>query len=518
MPRTALIIGAGPAGLTAAHELLARTDVRPIVLEQSDQVGGISRTVRHGGNRIDIGGHRFFSKSDRVMDWWFDRLPLQALPPGTVQLAYQRQGRGLDVAGVGPDPHQEDAVMLLRSRRSRIFHGGQFFSYPLSLELDTFRALGLARTARIGASYGAARLRPRPENNLEDFLINRFGGELYRTFFRDYTAKVWGRPCEGISAEWGAQRIKGLSLRAALADGIGRRLGRRDADTETSLIEQFCYPKFGPGQMWETVADEVQAGGGEVRLGWRVVGLLRDGARVTGVEAIAPDGTRHALTADLVYSTMPVQGLVRGLAAHGSVPDDVRDVAAGLEYRDFITVGLLLDRLAVSEPDGGRILDNWIYIQEPDVHVGRMQIFNNWSPWMVADAATTWVGLEYFANEGDALWTRSDADLAALGERELVQLGLADEGAVRDGVVIRMKRAYPGYFGAYERFGVVRKWLDSLDGLVPLGRNGLHRYNNQDHSMLTAMVAVDNLLEGRRDRSNLWAVNTEDDYHEGGSS
>jgi protoporphyrinogen oxidase len=514
MPRTALIIGAGPAGLTAACELLARTDIRPIVLEQDDVVGGISQTRVRNGNRIDLGGHRFFSRSDRVMDWWLDRLPMQRLPPGEVRLGYQRQVRGLRVDGVGPDPAETDRVMLLRPRRSRIFHGGRFFAYPLSLDLQTLRALGLPRSARIGASYARARLRPRPERTLEDFLVNRFGGELYRTFFRDYTAKVWGRACDQISAEWGAQRIKGLSLRAALADGVRRRLGRQGGPTETSLIEQFLYPKLGPGQMWEAAADEVVRGGGEVRLGWRVEGAELDGRRISALRVRAPDGTQQRLAADLVFSTMPLRGLVKGLAASGAVPDLARDVAAGLEYRDFITVGVLLDGMRVQEPGGGRIRDNWIYIQERGVQVGRMQVFNNWSPWMVADPTKTWVGLEYFADEGDALWAKSDAALAGLAVDELAQLGLADRDAVRDTVTLRMKRAYPGYFGTHDRLPALRGWLDTIENLVPIGRNGQHRYNNQDHSMLTAMVAVDGLAAGDLDRDALWSVNTEAAHHE----
>ncbi len=414
--------------------------------------------------------------------------------------------------GDGPDPAETDRVMLLRPRKSRIFHAGRFFSYPLALDTDTLHALGLLRSARIGASYLRARATPVPEHTLEDFLVNRFCRELYRTFFESYTAKVWGRPCAEISAEWGAQRIKGLSLRAAVGDAVNRRLGRAPAETETSLIEQFLYPKLGPGQMWEQAAREVEAAGGEVRLGWRVVGFQVEGRRVTGVDALAPDGARVRIPCQRVVSTMPVQGLLRGLGADGPV----RDVAEGLEYRDFITVGVRLDDLAVRDPGGGALTDNWIYIQEPDVHVGRLQLFHNWSPWMVAEPGTTWVGLEFFASEGDALWRRSDADLVQLAERELVHLGLARPHAVRDAVVVRMPKAYPGYFGSYDRFDVIRDYLDTWENLVPIGRNGMHRYNNQDHSMLTAMVAADQVVEGRRDPAELWAVNAEDSYHEGG--
>jgi len=527
MTRTALIVGAGPAGLAAAHELLERTDVVPVVLEASEHMGGIARTVCYRGNRIDIGGHRFFSKSDRVMDWWLRFLPLQALPQtpaGSWQarIAYQNSSRSVGGDGAGPDPEREDRVMLLRPRRSRIYHRRQLFDYPIRLSPDTLRKLGLLRSARIGASYLRAAAFPiRPEENLEQFFVNRFGRELYLTFFKDYTEKVWGTPCSSISAAWGAQRVKGLSIAKALAhfartalSGVGgRRNDVAQKGTETSLIEQFLYPKLGPGQMWDEVAAAVRAKGGRVLTGWRAERFETAGERVTAVVARhAESGAVDRWEPDWVFSTMAIRDLVRSLDS--PPPEDLRAIAEGLLYRDFITVGLLLDGLTLRERDGSAIRDNWIYIQEPDVLVGRLQIFNNWSPWMVADPSKIWVGLEYFCNEGDELWSRSDAALIALGAEELARIGIADPAAVRDGTVLRMPKTYPAYFGTYDRFPELRGWLDRFDNLFLVGRNGMHRYNNQDHSILAAMTAVDNIVAGRLDKANLWEVNTEEEYHE----
>jgi protoporphyrinogen oxidase len=512
----AVIIGAGPAGLTAALEFLTRSDVRPLVLEQDGIVGGLARTVEHAGNRLDLGGHRFFSKSDRVMRWWLDVLPLQALQGERHALGYQRQTRDLEGDGKGPDPAREDRVMLVRTRRSRILHGRRLFDYPLALTPETIGKLGVGRTARIGASYLWRSVRPRrPEVTLEDFFVNRFGDELYRTFFQSYTEKVWGRPCREISAEWGAQRVKGLSVARAVVHQARRVLRRGDdlaqRATETSLIERFLYPKFGPGQMWETVAEEVRGRGGAVELGCRVVGLETEGPRVvTATVEDARTGARRRVRGDYFFSTMPVSELVAGLGDRA--PTDVREIAAGLVYRDFLTVGVLLRRLRL--PESGPALDNWIYVQEPDVQVGRLQIFNNWSPWMVRDPATTWVGLEYFCTAGDALWRQDDAALVAFAAGELERLGLAVPGDVLDGVVVRMPKAYPAYLDTYARFSTLRAWLDRFENLFLVGRNGMHRYNNQDHSMLTAMTAVDNIVAGVRDKANIWAVNTEAEYHE----
>ena len=522
--KTAIIIGAGPAGLTAALELLEKTDVLPIVLEQGQDVGGISRTVEYRGNRIDIGGHRFFSRSDRVMNWWRNILPLQRVDsddPG-LRITYQNASREV-AAGEGPDPETTLEVLLVRERDSRILFRGRFFDYPVSLSLATLRNLGLLETMRIGLSYIAGRLRPpREEHSLEDFFINRFGDRLYRTFFKDYTEKVWGLPCSEIEPDWGAQRVKGLSVSAAILHAVrrlftsDRSLGQKSS--ETSLIERFLYPKLGPGQMWQEVARRVAERGGRIEMGRTVTGLRAEGNHIVAVEVRdAESGATRSIEGDYFFSTMPVRDLVSGLDLE--VPAEVQRVASGLLYRDFVTVGLLVPELkmrGIARPGlpEGLVPDNWIYVQEPGVKVGRLQIFNNWSPWLVADPGKIWIGLEYFCDEGDQIWSMSDEDLKRFGARELDQIGVLDADRVEDGVVLRVPKTYPAYFGTYGEFDIVRSYLDGFVNLFPVGRNGMHRYNNQDHSMLTAMAAVENIRDGIEDKSNLWAVNTEEDYHE----
>ena len=520
----AIIIGAGPAGLTAALELIERTDYKPVVIEADDVVGGIARTVEHEGNRIDLGGHRFFSKSDRVMAWWQRMLPLQRAPDDEsgIEITYQNKRQWIDLPSDGPDPDVEDEVMLVRSRVSEILFMGQLFDYPLSLSLSTLRKLGWNATARILASYLKAHLFPhRPERSLEDFFINRFGWELYATFFKSYTEKVWGVACTDIPAEWGAQRVKGLSLWGVILHALSRmRNATRSIaqkETETSLIEQFLYPKFGPGQMWECVARKVTAAGGEIRFGTRAVSFHHRDGRIDSVSVRRPDGSTENLSSDLVFSSMPVCDLIAGFEP--SAPAPVCDVARDLVYRDFITVGLLLRRITAGGGGTGRDLSrilpsNWIYVQEPHVQVGRLQFFNNWSPYMVADPDTVWIGLEYFCNEGDELWIQDDAALSALAAAELNAIGIASPDDVLTSVVIRMPKTYPAYFGSYGEFDRIREYVDGFDNLFLIGRNGMHRYNNQDHSMLAAMVAVDNIASGSMAKENVWAVNTETEYHE----
>ncbi|MCP3960821.1 MAG: NAD(P)/FAD-dependent oxidoreductase [bacterium] len=521
--KTAVIIGAGPAGLTAAYELANKTDIDVLVLEKSQLMGGIACTVNYKGNRIDIGGHRFFSKSDRVMDWWLDILPLQATKDGEAEISYHRKSRTVGTSEQGPDPDEVDEVMLIRERTSRIYYLRQFFDYPISLSFDTLSKLGLMRTIRIGLSYVKATVFPiRNPKNLEEFFISRFGRELYLTFFKSYTEKVWGTRCTDISAEWGAQRIKGLSITKAVLHFIKQALPKKKSGdisqkgTETSLIEQFLYPKLGPGQMWEVVEKRLREKGAEVRTGFNVTGLVTDGKRVTAVTATSEDGEEHTISGDYFFSTMAVKDLVRGIDQE--VPAEVREISEGLIYRDFVTVGLLVNKLKIHDKgEGGEpqlVRDNWIYIQEPDVLVGRLQIFNNWSPYLVADPDKVWIGLEYFCNDTDELWSMADEDLVELAGKELDHIEIIDRADVLDGVVLRVPKTYPAYFGTYDRFDELRAYLDSFENLFLTGRNGMHRYNNQDHSMLTAMVAVENIIEGRTDKSNLWDVNTEDEYLE----
>jgi protoporphyrinogen oxidase len=518
--KTAIIIGAGPAGLTAAYELLTRTNIRPIIFEATDMAGGIARTFNHHGNRIDLGGHRFFSKSARVTKWWLSKFPLQKIDDAakeSVKVILGDAVRGTDSIDVetGIDHEHIDRVMLVRKRLSRILFHRRFFDYPVTLNFTTLRNLGFVRVIRIGCSYLWTKLFPiRHEKSLEDFFVNRFGRELYKTFFKNYTEKVWGVPCTAIKPDWGAQRVKGLSVSKVIGHALKtvllKSIGKHQKNVETSLVDYYLYPKYGPGQLWETIAEFVQQQGGVLQYQHTIIGLEDDGVTITGVKVKDESmGTAFTVHADYVFSTMPVRDLVMGMS--GAVPDDVRLSAEQLQYRDFITIGLLFPRLKTLN---GTLPDNWIYIQEGDVKVGRIQVFNNWSPYLVHNPDYTWLGLEYFCQEGDDLWTMKNEDLIRLGVQELKSMNLVDPTTLLDGVVLRMPKAYPAYFGGYERFDLIRNYVDKFENLFLIGRNGMHRYNNMDHSMLAAMTAVDNILAKIKTKDNLWKVNTETDYHE----
>ena len=505
--KTAVVIGAGPAGLSSAHELVEQggKEWKVVVLEASPHIGGISRTAVHNNCRIDIGGHRFFSKAREVNDIWAKLMPVQGKPSKDDRLL----NRPCNVEEGGPDPETADRVMLRRHRVSRIYYLRHFFDYPISIKPATFLAMGLVRTFKAGCSYLWSAFFKRKEKSLEDFYINRFGKVLYSMFFEDYTEKLWGVHPSKIDPSWGAQRVKGLSLWKALLNVFIPKGGKK----ETSLIEEFLYPKKGPGQLWEALADNLRTRGVDIRMNTPVVGLKTNADRVT--EVTLADGAN--IPCDAVFSSMPIKDLV---AAFCAPPPDVARIAAQLPYRDFITVGLLVDRLAIKNTTdfatvNDIVPDTWIYVQERDVRMGRIQIFNNWSPYMLDDVTKhVWVGLEYFCSEGDALWTMADAAFTEMAVKELRQIGvLASDMPVLDSVCLRVKKAYPAYFGSYAEFGTVRTWLDGFANLYCIGRNGQHRYNNMDHSMLCGLEAARALLNGT-DKSVVWNVNTEEDYHE----
>lgn len=520
MNKIAIIAGAGPAGLTAAYELLKRSGdhVRPIVYEQSEQIGGISQTVNHNGNRIDIGGHRFFSKNEDIMKWWRNITPMQGAPAIDDRLL----GKERALADGGPDPDTDDRVMLTRDRVSRIFYLRKFFDYPISLKWRTFANMGLGRTIKAGCGYIRASMHKRKEDSLENFYINRFGKPLYSMFFEDYTEKVWGIHPSRLGADWGSQRVKGLSLSGIIKEVISRPFRSDKSKVETSLIEEFIYPKYGPGQLWECVAADIDnlAGQKSVITGRQVTAVnIGPDRKVVSVDITDSDGNVTTSPCDYFISSMPLAELVPALRGI-DVPSDIMEVATTLPYRDFITVGLLLDRLQIVNETklrtyAGRVPDTWIYIQERDVKIGRLQIFNNWSPYMVKDYENTvWIGLEYFCSEGDDLWQMPDKEFIDMAIGELEHIGIINAAGVKDAVRIKVKKAYPAYYGSYYQLNKVREFLDSIPNLYCIGRNGQHRYNNMDHSMLTAMETVGNIINGTDSKENIWKVNTEGNYHE----
>ena len=510
-----IIIGAGPAGLTAAYELMSRSkDYEVTVFEESDTFGGISRTVNYKGNRMDMGGHRFFSKVPEVNEWWEKMLPSQgAMPYDDVILE-----RKSAVKEGGPDPEKTDRVMLKRHRLSRIFFNNRFFDYPISMKFETIKNMGFGTTIVAGCSYMKAAMFKKKENSLEDFYINRFGKKLYSMFFENYTQNLWGRHPSEISPEWGAQRVKGLSIKAILKDMFGKAFHKKNRKVETSLIEEFSYPKLGPGQLWEITASEFEKMGGKIIKNAKVTKIIKDkDNNLTGIVYVK-DGKEQNFNGDYVISSMPVKDLVEGM---NDVPEKYLDIAKGLPYRDYMTVGVLVPHLNLKNETktrtiGNIVPDDWVYVHDRNVKMGRFQIYNNWSPYLVEDIEhTVWIGLEYFCNEGDEMWSMTDDAFGRLGISEMVKMKLIDnENEVLDYHVERVKKAYPAYFDTYEHMDDLRDYLNTIPNLFCVGRNGQHRYNNIDHSMCTAFETVNNIVNGVTSKDNIWNINTEKEYHE----
>ena len=514
-----IVIGAGPAGLTAAYEILKdnkNKEYEVTILEESNDIGGISKTVRYNGNRMDIGGHRFFSKDERVMKFWEELMPIQ----GKNSFDDEILGREKPLVNGGPDPEKEDKVMLLRTRVSRIYYLKKFFDYPISLKLQTFTNMGLIRTIKAGFSYLKSIIIKKEENSLENFYINRFGKVLYGMFFEKYTEKLWGRHPSEISADWGAQRVKGLSIKAVIKDAFSKIFGKKDKkEVETSLIEQFWYPKYGPGQLWETVAEVIEEKGGIIKKGYCVKNIYTKNNEIKSVECEV-NGKIELIEGDIFISSMPVKDLISGIKGKETVPERIKEIATGLPYVDFQTVGVLVNKMKLKNKTkmktlGNIVPDCWIYVQEPEVKMLRLQIFNNWSPYLVKDAENTvWIGIEYTCKENDEYWNMSDKDFSEFAINELASMNIIDKEDVIDSHREKVKKAYPAYFDTYEHMDELVEYLNTYSNLYCIGRNGQHRYNNMDHSMVTAIEAVKNIKENISDKTNIWNVNTEKEYHE----
>ena len=511
--KSVIIIGAGPAGLTAAFQLLKNTNIKPIILEESEFIGGISRTATYKNNRMDLGGHRFFTKNPQVMKIWESITPIQGSPSMDDILL----NRKLDWSPGGPNPQTEDKVLLKRNRVSRILYLRKFFDYPISLRFETFVNMGIIRTIKVGLGYIIASIYKHKEKSLEDFYINHFGKPLYKMFFEDYTEKLWGIHPSKIAPDWGAQRVKGLSLFKVVAAILTKSL-KKSSHIETSLIEEFYYPKLGPGQLWEIMANEISKMGGKIILNTSVNKIFFSGNNSVEIQACDKNGEIVKYSGEVLFSSMPIKDLIEAL---GNIPPKkVSQIASELPYRDFITVGLLLNKLLIKNNTklktmGDIIPDCWIYVQEHDVKLGRIQIFNNWSPYLLENPQNTvWIGLEYFCNEGDEKWSMENEEFINYAINELEKIGIINRKDILDSTIIKVKKAYPAYFGSYKNFELVKSYINTFNNLYCIGRNGQHRYNNMDHSMLTAIEAVNCYINNIKSKDTIWNVNTEEEYHE----
>tara|TARA_Y100001968_G_scaffold46755_1_gene36906 strand:- start:855 stop:2459 length:1605 start_codon:yes stop_codon:yes gene_type:complete len=526
------VIGAGPAGLAFSDKLIElRKDVSIDIYEKSNYIGGISKTINYKGNRIDIGGHRFFSKSDEVMKWWTNKFPIDTSTLNkSDKIYYQNANREIEgFKTVRDDNKTNNRIMLVRKRKSRILYAGKLYDYPLKLNLKTIQNIGSLNLINVGLSYLRSKTNNKKAKNLEDFIISRFGYKLYSMFFESYTEKVWGRHPKDISPEWGAQRIKGLSIRKVIINIFQKVLsnvlntnssGISQKATETSLIERFLYPKYGPGQMWEAVADDLKEENVNIFMNTPIIGIhfSTDNKLAEALSYRDKNGIIHNQKYDYIISTMPIKELIKSSTSNSKYPvftNEILNIADSLPYRDFITVGLLINN--ISGPQNELLDDTWIYVQEPNVKVGRIQIFNNWSPYLVADNNLYWIGLEYFCNQNEELWNKSDDELINLAKKEIVDLNLTNSGSFIDSTVIREPKTYPAYFDSYERIDHLINSVNKIKNLYLIGRNGMHKYNNQDHSMLSGFRAAELIAKGNNDiksKEELWKINAEQEYHE----
>lgn len=520
--KNVLIIGAGPAGLSAAHRLLSsnqnkgnekNTKYNILILEADTQVGGISKTVEYNGYRMDLGGHRFFSKNQEVNDFWNEIMPLQGKPSYDDVI----NGRQLELNPNGPDPKLENNVFLKRQRVSRIFYKRKFFDYPVSLKYSTLKNMGFLSTIKVGCGYLKSCVSKKDENNLENFYINRFGKPLYSMFFEDYTEKLWGRHPSNISADWGAQRVKGLSIKALLKNMMPKSKKKKQ-EQETSLIEEFIYPKYGPGQFWEKVACEIEKMGGTIKYNCEVTKIIQENDKISKIIFKDENGNEKEVQADYFMSSMPLKDLVVNM---NNVPQNINYIASKLPYRDFVTVGVLVNQLKLKNNNkkihtiNHLIPDCWLYIQEPDVKMGRVQVFNNWSPYLLHEISNVWISTEYFCNEGDDFWNMTDKEASDFVIKELIKTGIiSDEKDVKDTHRVKVKKAYPAYFDTYSNIDEVINYLNTINNLYCIGRNGQHRYNNMDHSMLTGFYAADDIINNLNNKNKIWNVNAEKEYHE----
>lgn len=513
---TVVIIGAGPAGLTAAYELSKEKKYKVMVIEEQEEIGGISKTIKYKQNRMDIGGHRFFSKDETIMNFWKEIMPIQ----GEKALDDKILERTAEIVKGGPDPEKEDNVMLIRHRISRIYYDRKFFDYPIEIKLETLKNMGLTKTIQAGCSYLKSVIFKRQEKSLEDFYINRFGKVLYSMFFEKYTEKVWGRHPSEISPDWGKQRAKGLSIAVILKDMLYKLFRtKNNKNTEISLIEQFWYPKYGPGQLWEKLATMAEQNGVIIKRGYKVKKIIKEEGKIRTIMCLH-EGKEEKISTDICISSMPLKDLIENIEKEKPT-EKILNIASHLPYRDFITIGILIDKLKIKNETAIKTLGNivpdcWIYVQEPDVKVGRIQIFNNWSPYLVEKPEENiWIGLEYFCNENDDLWNMQEQDFRNMAIDELKKIGIIEEKTmIKDTHMEKVKKAYPAYFDTYDQIDELIEYLNEIENLYCIGRNGQHRYNNMDHAMLTAIEAVNNIKENRKEKTNLWKVNTEKEYHE----